>query len=88
MDLVSSTHVINGFELDIYPNPVSQLLHIKTPQIQYLNYKLYDAQSKLIVSGKLQSTIQTDYLESGIYILKISDKDCSVSIVEQLIVLH
>ncbi|MBI9062946.1 MAG: T9SS type A sorting domain-containing protein, partial [Marinilabiliaceae bacterium] len=58
----------------LYPNPTSDRLFLKG-QLSDKNYRIYDSQGTLVLSGKLNgSEIQTNRLAPGSYYLTIDKK--------------
>jgi hypothetical protein len=63
--------------MEIYPNPTNNLLNIKS-DIKYIgtNYSVFDNSGKVVLSGVITSnltTINTDFLSEGIYLLSTGD---------------
>ncbi len=65
-----------GFE--IYPNPTSQYLHIKTQADDY-NYGIYNSIGQKIETTKTENNINVSNLTSGIYFIKIETETGSVT---------
>lgn len=63
-------------EVKIYPNPVNDQLSVSGTSKTEI-YQIFTADGKLVMSGKLsdQNFIQVNHLSSGIYFLKIADKN-------------
>ncbi|NIA01110.1 T9SS type A sorting domain-containing protein, partial [Massilia sp. CCM 8734] len=70
----------------VYPNPVKETINIDMPFVDAREYKvaLYDLQGKLIysedasailLSGTDSFSINSNKLSSGLYVLKIVDKN-------------
>lgn len=69
-----------SFNATIYPNPTSEVLIIKTSMFENVNYKLYDAQGKLVLEAKIsaeQTSIQVSQLAPGAYSLELIFEDGS-----------
>jgi hypothetical protein len=64
--------------IDIYPNPFNGELTIKT--IQQASVALYDVTGQLVLQRDMQNatTISTSHLPSGLYLLKLTDKNGQV----------
>lgn len=59
-------------ELIVYPNPVNDLLNIKTNQINLLEYFIYNSIGELVVTGKIkENKINIDELKNGVYLLRL-----------------
>ena len=60
----------------IYPNPVENILNVKNYNQENFEFELYNFESKLVEKGiSNQSSINISALESGLYILKIVDRE-------------
>ena len=63
-----------SFDLDLYPNPTSQFLHIKSSESTILRYMLYDVYGQLLQSDEVMSTFtslnMTNY-PTGTYLIKV-----------------
>jgi membrane-associated protease RseP (regulator of RpoE activity) len=73
---VSVVNVNNDKSLQLFPNPVHQLLNVNVSN-QWINsyYEIYDFTGKLVEKGKLnalQNVINTSQFQSGLYSLKLS----------------
>ena len=67
-----------SFNASIFPNPTSEVLIIKTSMFENVNYKLYDAQGKLVLENKIsseQTSIQVSQLAPGSYSLDLIFED-------------
>ena len=79
LDLTSvvSTAEIENIEMDIYPNPTNNVLNIKS-DLKYIgtNYSVIDNSGKVVLTGLITSnltTINTELLSEGIYLLSAGD---------------
>jgi uncharacterized repeat protein (TIGR01451 family) len=60
-------------QIDIYPNPVNDRLHLDLPSGLNLNsINLFDIQGKLVKSFEYQPELDFSRLQQGIYILKLN----------------
>lgn len=66
-------------QISIYPNPVSEILQVKTTEEGIIQYTLIDAGGKTILSGELKHEINVSFLEKGIYFLHLVSKNSSVT---------
>ena len=64
----------NSATLGIYPNPINEALTVYGLSKE-ATLELYDVAGKLIVTEKINgtTTINTTFLEKGVYILNITD---------------
>lgn len=67
-------------EVGIYPNPAREKFVIRDEQVRYNKYELMDMTGRLIDSGKAvdNTVVQTDELQSGIYIVRLSNEKESI----------
>lgn len=70
-----STKKIEPTQVKIYPNPACDILHIET-DLLIKNIDLFDIAGKKILSTS-QTTIDTNFLESGVYFLSIESTENS-----------
>ena len=70
MDLTTSFHQIKNVSIEIYPNPVSDILNITINEALEYKIELHDLQGRLIYSGYKTQTISVESLSSGTYFLK------------------
>ncbi len=80
----SSTLNIDSYNLNnrikIYPNPATTNLHITQNKVKIKNYTITNMLSKKIASGNLvNATIDINYLEKGIYFIKLSTENISIN---------
>lgn len=57
--------------LEVYPNPVSDLLHIKELPYEAVDYAIFDVSGRMVAAGTSNGTISVAGLEKGIYLLQI-----------------
>ena len=75
-DATTSTVELNNIQFKVYPNPVESWLIIEANQDPDIFYQLMDIQGKIRI--RTQATrIDMNSLASGIYILKILDRNSS-----------
>lgn len=60
--------------ISIYPNPVSEILYIKSNDFSNLEYSLYDVLGNRIFSKYQGSSLNVQTLQAGMYVLSIYDK--------------
>ena len=76
MDLVNGTNELESYNINVYPNPTSQLIHIYTEGI--INMEVYDIVGRLVLSSKLvvgNNTIEIGQLNRGTHMIKFIDGD-------------
>lgn len=57
--------------LEVYPNPVSDLLHIQNLADETVEYSIYNVLGKMVTAGSTSGTISVAGLEKGVYVLRI-----------------
>lgn len=57
--------------LEVYPNPASDVLHIKNLTYEEVNYAIFDVSGRMVTSGYSNGTVSVSGLEKGIYVLQI-----------------
>ena len=57
--------------LEVYPNPVSDVLYLKNLPCETVNYSIFNILGQEVTSGSSRGTISVAELEKGIYILQI-----------------
>jgi hypothetical protein len=73
------TSIKSGTDIRLYPNPVSNALHIKS-EIEIRNIDIYTLTGQLIISakpGSLNTTLDLDNLTQGTYIVSTTLKNGS-----------
>jgi hypothetical protein len=64
-----------NFDVKVYPNPAKNILYIEGKQDEHLSVELLDMTGRLILSQKNENTIQLPMLQSGIYLLRVTDEN-------------
>ena len=57
--------------LEVYPNPASDVLHIKNLPSENVDYTIFDVLGRMVAAGSTDGTISVAELEKGIYVLQI-----------------
>lgn len=76
--LVSVKDYVTNYEVDIFPNPVQNLLNIKTGDYKHVIYTLFNMQGKVVSKDVLTSnvtTIQVEDLPAGSYTLSLENQN-------------
>jgi hypothetical protein len=79
VELPTSTLGIDDFKNSntlIYPNPVKDILHINLEKTMQTQVEVYDISGRLVKEKSiknLNNTLDTSQLQSGIYLIKISN---------------
>ena len=80
-----SSSRLNQFEFEVFPNPVESELTILTNKTFEAQIKIYDFQGRLVYFSKNtmindQFKIDLQFLNSGMYVLRLTDNTTSSSI--------
>ena len=70
----------NEIQLNVFPNPVDEVLIIESPESNDFEYSIYSENGELVISGKLtdaRNHISLTQLNRGTYILNVKDKNSS-----------
>lgn len=75
-NLISSINEIEKFSLNVWPNPVSNIINIQTDQETSLSGELFNTSGKLILQKEIfqNGTLNISHLPKGIYFLKINNE--------------
>ena len=57
--------------LEVYPNPVSDVLHIKNLPCEAVDYAIFNVLGQKVAAGSSHGTISVAGLEKGLYVLQI-----------------
>lgn len=67
-----------GSDLNIYPNPVKDMLNLKSNK-EFTSYSIYNMAGQLVVSEKISSkSMNVSRLPIGNYVIKLTDKNGNV----------
>ena len=61
--------------IEIYPNPVSDVLYIKNLPSETIEYSIFNVLGQEVRTGSTSGTIPISALEKGVYFLQINGKD-------------
>ena len=70
----TSINELNTFELEIYPNPATELINISIP-FEKASMKIIDLNGKIVFNGQFSKTINISEFSKGSYIVIISKDD-------------
>ena len=86
VDLVSSVHELANAKINIYPNPVVDIINIDVEGSIEFQVNLYDAKGKVVHSMKNFSKLIIETIPSGIYLLEITDLNTKQRVIERIII--
>ena len=79
VDIIPTTSAVQEFTrqqpMEVYPNPVSDILYVKNLPCGQVNFAIYNALGQEIVTGSTYGTISVSDLENGFYFLILKGKD-------------
>jgi len=84
LDGGSAVHQLEGLTVTIFPNPVEDILTIKTNHSQ-LSFELFRLSGELVMKNQLGNQINLKEVPAGFYLLKIIAKDKSDYFVHKLV---
>lgn len=68
---ISSPEYTFETEIDLYPNPVNDLLYVIISDVHNFDYKILDLNGRIIESGNSSGSISFSNLQEGMYFLRI-----------------
>ena len=78
VDIIPSTTAVHEISrpqpLEVYPNPVSDILYIKNLPCEAVDYAIFDVSGRMVTTGSTCGTISVAGLEKGLYVLQIKDE--------------
>ena len=84
-DATTAVHELAGKTIDVFPNPVSDMLFVES-SVPNLSYAIYKMDGSLISSGQLiDSRIVISSLLSGTYLLVLTSKDTHEIVVDRMV---
>jgi len=87
---VLSIDEFNEFNVNIYPNPLSNELHIDMSNNEMFTYKVFSVSGQLIFDNKIESstTVNTSQLASGVYFLQLTEVKSNKRLTKKIVVSH
>jgi hypothetical protein len=75
VDIIPTTTAVHEYTrqqpLTVYPNPVTDLLHIKDLPCEAVDYAIFDVTGRMVAAGSTEGTVSVVGLQKGIYLLQI-----------------
>ena len=65
--------------LEVYPNPVSDLLYLKELPCETVDYAIFDVSGRMVAAGNSNGSISVSGLEKGLYLLQIKGEKQSAT---------
>lgn len=69
----STSNVFSKIEIDVFPNPVSDILYISTKLLS-VDYEIIDISGQSVLKGSGKE-VNVEEMKSGYYIIKVNEKD-------------
>lgn len=79
------TKSIEASDIDVYPSPVMDYLHIEGKDETLYNTRIFDMYGKLVQSHRNSNIIDVSHLSKGLYILVITDLSTHKTISKRII---
>ena len=71
----SAVHEISNQHLEVYPNPVSDILYIKNLLNENVNYSIFNVTGQQVLAGATSGPIDVATLETGLYFIQIKGEN-------------
>ena len=62
-------------QLEVYPNPVSDVLYLKNLPYEKVNYSIFNVLGQKVATGSSKGSISVAELEKGVYILQVKGEN-------------
>ncbi|MEO1263758.1 MAG: T9SS type A sorting domain-containing protein [Bacteroidota bacterium] len=86
MDLISSVHELANSTINLYPNPVADVINIVVDGQLNFRINLYDLDGKLIKSSSNSSQLKVNSIPTGTYLIEIKDIKTGQIVVERIVI--
>ena len=73
LDITDNTFVKN--ELTLFPNPVGDILNIKTAKGGKMTYRIINSLGQIVNTGETSKEIIVDRLEAGMYYIEVTNEE-------------
>ena len=84
-DLITNTIELGDATINFYPNPVSEILYLKSDILSGLQIRFYDSTGNLILEQAGSQQINISNFPSGLYITEIFPNNGKNSVKEKII---
>ena len=86
-DLVSSVFEFTNGTINIYPNPVSDIINLDVEGNLRFGANIYDLGGRLVLESINENKLNVDHIPLGTYLLEIKDLDSNQRIVERIVIM-
>ena len=66
------TYTTHQQRLEVYPNPVSDVLHVKNLLCEEKDYSIFNVMGQKVAAGSTEGSISVAELGKGVYVLQIT----------------
>lgn len=85
-DMTTGIHELANTKIEIYPNPVSDVLNIDIDGHLDFKVSIYNLSGKLVTSSINKRTIDVSFITQGSYLLELKDQKTGQKIVDKIII--
>ncbi len=71
----TATHELNGFKIDVYPNPFVESLYITVDKSSNLQAAVFDIEGRKVTTLEINRENKMEQLPSGVYVLKVFNSE-------------
>jgi len=82
INVLTSQNEYLGSHVELYPNPVHNVLNIKTESILFETIEIYNLKGKLVKTSTFKSQIEVADLQAGMYYIKLMDVDGNFKVLD------
>jgi hypothetical protein len=78
-----SFKILNTGTIEVFPNPVSDNLYIKSDSERFHTFQICDLTGKALLQGKtFNKTINLNSLKSGVYLIKLLNESSNIQVIK------
>lgn len=83
LDAISSMHHTEIGTLDIFPNPTTGVVYLKSEALW--DVSVYDTKGQRVINVKQVSVIHVDDLNQGIYLIELINEEASQKVIQRIV---
>lgn len=87
IEYTTNTKETKKDKITIYPNPTNSVLNIISSSLNLRYVRIYDIEGRLVLSQKIEASIDVRHLKSGLYILRCLDSDYTLMYNEKIVII-
>lgn len=84
-DALTSVNEISASDINIYPNPASNVLNLDNEEYEWLYFSIYNQNGQKVKSGKIENQISLSGLKNGIYNIEFSNNK-SIRFIKRVVI--